>query len=112
MQARFSAPLCLDRGAHARSPAQRRSARLQIEKTRAYYSAAEGGIDGLDPKAKMPVWAALIVYRKILDGIEANAYDNISKRAYVSKPRKLTMLPWAWACAALPQYSRRISELV
>jgi 15-cis-phytoene synthase len=85
---------------------------VQIEKTRGYYSDAEDGIAGLDPKAKWPVWAALIVYRKILDAIEANEFDNITKRAYVAKPRKMTLLPWAWACAALPQHARRISKLV
>jgi phytoene/squalene synthetase len=86
--------------------------RMQIDKTRAYYSAAEDGINGLDPKAKWPVWAALIVYRKILDAIERNAYDNITKRAYVSKPRKIALLPFAWACAHWPKQASRISELV
>ena len=86
--------------------------RMQIGRTRKYYDSAEAGIAGLDPAARWPVWSALIVYRKILDAVAANGYDNISTRAYVPKARKMAMLPFAYACAALPKWSRRISNAV
>jgi phytoene synthase len=44
----------------------------------------------------------LILYRQILDAIEANDYDNFNKRAYVPKWRKLVSLPQAFAKAVMP----------
>ena len=43
-----------------------------------------------------------MLYRQILDSIEANDYDNFSKRAYVSAPKKLASLPLALARAMMP----------
>merc|ERR1719429_1008045 len=59
---------------------------------RGMFSAAEAGADKLHPEARWPVWTALILYRGILDQIEANGYDNFTKRAYVSKTKKLAYL--------------------
>lgn len=42
------------------------------------------------------MWASLLLYRKILDEIEANDYNNFTKRAYVSKAKKLLALPVAY----------------
>ena len=36
------------------------------------------------------------MYSKILDKIEANNYDNLTKRAYTTKLEKLALLPGAW----------------
>jgi phytoene synthase len=47
------------------------------------------------------VWAALILYRKILDVIERNNYDVFHQRAYVSGPSKLACLPIARLRAAV-----------
>lgn len=85
---------------------------LQIEKTHSYYTSAEPGIAGLDPAARWPVWSALIVYRKILDAIVANGYDNITERAYVPKARKMALLPFAYACAQMPRWAHKISNNV
>lgn len=46
--------------------------------------------------------SALILYRQILDAIEANDYDNFSRRAYVPKVKKLASLPVAFARAVMP----------
>jgi len=51
------------------------------------------GVSGLDKSARWPVWAALILYSKILDSIEANGYDNFNVRAYVPTHKKLLLLP-------------------
>ena len=44
----------------------------------------------------------MILYRQILDAIEANDYDNFTKRAYVPKWQKFASLPKAFARAVLP----------
>nr|UDM59633.1 phytoene synthase [Ulva prolifera] len=86
--------------------------KYMINKTMRYYESAEPGIAHLDPAARWPVWSALIVYRKILDAVETNGYDNISKRAYVSKPKKMALLPFSWLCANLPNQAGQISKAV
>lgn len=50
----------------------------------------------------LQVWASLLLYRQILDEIEANDYNNFTKRAYVSKPKKILALPVAYAKALAP----------
>ncbi|KXZ41797.1 PSY protein [Gonium pectorale] len=80
----------------------RRFMTFQIERARQYFADAEAGVDLLDPKARWPVWSALILYRQILDAIEKNDYDNFTKRAYVPKWRKMVSLPVAYTRALLP----------
>ena len=46
--------------------------------------------------------SALILYRQILDAIEANDYDNFSKRAFVPKWKKFASLPKALVRAVIP----------
>ena len=68
---------------------------FQIERARKFYTEAEEGISVLSPDARWPVWAALMLYRKILDVIEENRYDVFRQRAYVPTARKLSCLPIA-----------------
>lgn len=68
---------------------------FQIQRARKFYAEAERGISLLSPDARWPVWAALILYRKILDAIEENQYDVFNQRAYVPSLRKLACLPEA-----------------
>jgi 15-cis-phytoene synthase len=67
--------------------------RFQIQRARKYYQQAESGISRLSPDVRWPVWAALLLYRQILDSIERNDYDVFNRRAYVSTPKKLWCLP-------------------
>ncbi|HEY9849718.1 MAG TPA: phytoene synthase [Leptolyngbyaceae cyanobacterium] len=69
--------------------------KFQIQRARKYFTLAEKGIRILSPDARWPVWAALMLYQKILDAIERNQYDVFQQRAYVSAPRKLLYLPIA-----------------
>jgi phytoene synthase len=69
--------------------------RFQIQRARKFYARAESGITLLSPDARFPVWAALMLYRQILDVIERNQYDVFRKRAYVPGLRKLLCLPIA-----------------
>jgi phytoene synthase len=70
--------------------------RFQIQRTRQFYAKAETGISYLSADARLPVWAALIHYSRILKVIERNDYDVFNQRAYVPKLQKLRALPVAW----------------
>ncbi|XP_071722757.1 phytoene synthase 2, chloroplastic-like [Rutidosis leptorrhynchoides] len=69
----------------------------QIERARVFFNKAEAGVIELSAASRWPVWASLFLYRQILDAIEANDYDNFTKRAYVSKAKKIPALPMAYA---------------
>jgi phytoene synthase len=75
---------------------------FQIARARDIFAGAEAGVNLLDADARWPVWSALILYRQILDSIEANDYDNFTRRAYVPKWRKFASLPLAFAAARFP----------
>lgn len=47
----------------------------------------------------LQVWASLSLYRQILDAIEANDYNNFTRRAYVSKWKKMLSLPGSYLVA-------------
>ena len=55
------------------------------------------------PRASSLRRTALVLYRQILDAIEANDYNNFTQRAYVPKWRKLLSLPAAYARATMQQ---------
>ena len=68
---------------------------FEIDRARRFYRSAEAGIRLLSPDARWPVWAALDLYKQILDVIEQNDYDVFNRRAYVPSWRKLITLPGA-----------------
>ncbi|XP_058185456.1 phytoene synthase 2, chloroplastic [Rhododendron vialii] len=69
----------------------------QIKRARLFFDEAEKGVTELNSASRWPVWASLLLYRQILDEIEANDYNNFTRRAYVSKPKKVLALPVAYA---------------
>nr|ALQ56966.1 phytoene synthase [Crocus ancyrensis] len=71
----------------------------QITRARMFFEEAEKGITELNSASRWPVLASLLLYRQILDAIEANDYNNFTKRAYVGKAKKLVSLPLAYARA-------------
>ncbi|EMS46763.1 Phytoene synthase, chloroplastic [Triticum urartu] len=73
----------------------------QIQRARLFFDEAEKGVMHLDSASRWPVLASLWLYRQILDAIEANDYNNFTKRAYVGKAKKFLSLPAAYARAAL-----------
>lgn len=74
----------------------------QIKRARMFFNEAEIGVTHLDKDSRWPVWASLMLYRQILDAIEANDYDNFKKRAYVGKWKKFLSLPAAYGLALIP----------
>nr|ABY86651.1 phytoene synthase [Citrus x microcarpa] len=73
----------------------------QIKRARMFFDMAENGVTELSEASRWPVWASLLLYRQILDEIEANDYNNFTKRAYVSKAKKIAALPIAYAKSLL-----------
>jgi 15-cis-phytoene synthase len=71
--------------------------RFQIARARRYYEAAEPGIDLLDRDARFTVRLSSRIYSHILERIERNDYDSLSRRAFVPLGRKLATLPATWA---------------
>ncbi|XP_027337592.1 phytoene synthase 2, chloroplastic-like [Abrus precatorius] len=74
----------------------RKFMKQQITRARFYFNRAEEGVSQLDKASRWPVWSSLILYRKILDAIEDNDYDNLTKRAYVGRTKKFVLLPLAY----------------
>ncbi|KAI4299667.1 hypothetical protein L6164_033102 [Bauhinia variegata] len=68
----------------------------QIKRARKFFDEAEKTVKDLNEASRWPVMASLLLYRRILDEIEANNYNNLSKRAYVGKAKKLLYLPVAY----------------
>lgn len=70
--------------------------RFQIERNRQLYREAWDGIKMLHRDGRFAIAAAAKFYARILDEIEAKQYDVFNHRAYVSKVKKLQMLPVVW----------------
>lgn len=63
-----------------------------LEEAGRLYAQAESGIALLPPDARPAIWAARKIYAEIGVAIRRNGYDNITRRAVVSKPRKVALL--------------------
>ncbi|RDX67128.1 Phytoene synthase 1, chloroplastic, partial [Mucuna pruriens] len=82
----------------------------QITRARFYFNRAEEGVSQLEKASRWPVWSSLILYRKILDAIEDNDYDNLTIRAYVGRTKKILTLPLAYT-SSLSNPKRNLSFL-
>lgn len=69
---------------------------FQIQRARRFYQEAWPGIALLERDGRYAVAAAATLYQAILAKIEANHYDNFSKRAFVPNYEKIWMLPKIW----------------
>lgn len=70
--------------------------KFEIARARMYYARALRGVEMLRPESRLPVQLSLDAYGKILDKIEENQYDSLTKRAYVGKWEKLAGIPASW----------------
>lgn len=76
--------------------------RFEIERARGLYQQALPGIALLAPSARPAVGAAALLYRAILDEIEALDYRVQTQRAYTSGWQKVSLLPSIfWTVATL-----------
>ena len=83
--------------------------KMQLKRAKMFFDEAEKGVTELSAASRWPVWASLLLYRRILDEIEANDYNNFTKRAYVGKVKKIAALPLAYAKSVLKTSSSRLS---
>lgn len=70
--------------------------RFEIARTRALYSFAEPGIDMLHPTSRDCVRTAFVLYREILDAVEAAHYQVLTQRVSVPLGRRLAVTLPAW----------------
>ena len=82
-------------------PRWREFMRYQISRARQLYAESMPGISLLHPDGRLAVSAAAVLYRGILEDIERHQYDVFSRRAFVSRGRKLSFLPVAFGHAWL-----------
>jgi phytoene synthase len=59
-----------------------------------YYRQSYDGIAALPFRARVGIRAAARMYREILNEVRANAYDNLTRRAYVSFGRKMLLVAY------------------
>nr|RIX96729.1 phytoene/squalene synthase family protein [Deinococcus sp. RM] len=84
----------LDRGVV--TPEYRALMRHLSALAREWYAEGRQGIPCLHGSARLAVATAARAYEGILDDLARNDFDNFGRRARVSGPRKLLMLPQAW----------------
>lgn len=74
------------------TPAFKELMQFEIGRARELYMQAEKGIALLHPSGRKAVRAALVLYRAILEEIEHNSYDVLSRRARTSAWRKVQLI--------------------
>ena len=70
--------------------------KYQISRARMFYKRAKRGVPMLSPQSRLAVQSSLDCYGGILDKIEKNGYDSLTKRAYLTKWEKLAEIPFSW----------------
>jgi phytoene synthase len=70
--------------------------RFEITRTRALYAFAEPGIDMLHPTSRDCVRTAFVLYREILDAVEAAHYQVLTQRVSVPLSRRVAVAVPAW----------------
>jgi len=78
------------------TPEYKNFMKYQIARARNYYQKALTGVPMLSSIGQLPVQSSLDCYSKILDKIEENGYDNLNKRAYLTKWEKIAEIPSSW----------------
>jgi len=70
--------------------------RQQIDRARTLYESALPGIALLSPDAQACASACAVGYSRILDAVEQNDYDNLTRRARVAWGTRARILFDAW----------------
>ena len=69
---------------------------FNIERAEQYYERGMRGVRLLHSDARLAITLSADLYRAILHRIRENDYDVFTRRAHISLPSKLAMLPGAW----------------
>ncbi len=75
------------------TPAIRKLLKFQVDRAREYYRSAEKGIAMLNRDSRLPVWLARLNYARILDKVEANDFQVLQKRVFLTTSEKLSIIP-------------------
>lgn len=67
-----------------------------VQLARQWYQEGEDGIMNLQGSGRLAVAVASRSYAGILNALEANDYDNLNQRAYLSGSQKLALVPQTW----------------
>ncbi len=78
------------------TPAVRSLLEFEIERTRALYAFAEPGIEMVHPTSRPCLRTAFELYRAILDQVEADHYQVLSRRSAVPLTQRLRVAVPAW----------------
>ena len=70
--------------------------RFQIARAQGYYERARPGIEMLDRAAQFGILTSAELYRAILGVIATNGYDVYTRRASVTTPAKVLLMPRIW----------------
>ena len=71
--------------------------RFEIARCRELYDEADRGLEFLPRRSRLSIGAARVMYAAILDEVEANGYDVLSRRATVPTPKRVRLLTTATA---------------
>ncbi len=66
--------------------------KMQSERAKLFYEESKDGISLLDKDSRFAIYAALRIYREILEEIEKNDFNVLKGRAFVPNLRKLSIL--------------------
>lgn len=77
------------------SPAVRALIRFETERARTHYAAALPGLALLEPRSRVCIRAAFLLYRGILDAVAAAGYDVMAGRAVVPRRTRLGLVATA-----------------
>jgi phytoene synthase len=101
-----------DLAATTASPAVCALLAFEVERARAHYRAAEGGIELLAPSSRPCIRVAFDLYAGILDEVERAGYQVLARRVRVPRHRRLGVAGRHWAAArAAARAERRVSVI-
>jgi phytoene synthase len=90
-------------GTTAVTPPLRAAVQWLLARAAAHYEAADRGVPLLPRDCRFAIASSRRIYAAIGDAIAANGYDSLTRRAYVTLPRKLWLvagaLPARWSTA-------------
>jgi 15-cis-phytoene synthase len=79
---------------------------FESRRARAHYAAALPGLHLLEPRSRLCIRAAYLIYREILEEVARNGHDVMRRRAVVSRGRRLALLRYASSSRRFAAYLR------
>ncbi len=80
------------RGARKLTDDERALLKMEADRARTYYAAADQLLPLIAPDSRAALWVLVRIYRRLLERIEAARYEVLSTRVRVSTPEKIGIL--------------------